>query len=741
MGNGAITGNRLTQGALVVGLSLCVGVSQADPVFEGHVVFSGSATYPPHQWLDEDGEAQGFVVDLENMLARRGGTEAEHLLVPWEQALQAVTSGEADAVALFLSEERNKQFDFTEPFYYVPHGIFVDDDNSLLGSLGDLDGRRVAVVDGSYAEKRLSRSHPGIELIHVGTERACLASVDSQDADACVEATHIGRQYADEFDITQTSAPFWPRPYVFGVRKGNHELVDWLNQQLTLAIADGAYGEVYYRWKPELEREEATFSESLRKVTWVALPFSLMAIFGWCFSWYLKRVVASRTRQLTQELAERRKLQDELTWRAEHDCLTGLYSREKFIADLDVFLASENGRPSTVVLIRLLNLEQIILMFSYQAGHDLMKRFGERLEAMDFRQVSHFGSGVFAAVLDQKIRYQNIVDHMTETFELDSISLDAQVVMGVSINQADGLIDAEEMVRRTMTAFSAASKKGKTWLIYGPELEPDPNDLFLLQEFRRNSTRDMFLVYQPKLDLTTGYIQGAEALLRWNSPEQGVVSPERFIPLLEQSGLVTEVTHWVVEKAWCALDRLQVHERSFGISVNIAARDLMPGSGLVGLVEEMQSIRKSHRICLELTETSVIEDYSHAYDILDFLRSSNVSCAVDDFGTGYASLSYLSKLPIDEVKLDQVFIKDMMRNKQNYSIVASTISLAHKLNLTVTAEGVEDMETLKALSDMGCDTAQGYVISRPVPESKLVELLGRPIFDASRGGFYKELST
>ncbi|MFC4975153.1 EAL domain-containing protein [Halomonas beimenensis] len=710
-------------------------------MFEGNVVFAGSATYPPHQWLGEDDEPHGFVVELENQLAEQGGTQAEHLLLPWKEALQAVISGDADAVALFLSEQRREYFDFTEPFYYVPHAIFSHKNGERLASLGDLVGYQVAVVAGGYAEQRLSQDYPNVQLLKVPNERDCLEVVASRSADACVEATHTARYYASDLPVIKTSAPFWPRPYVFGVRKGNDELRDWLDRQLSMAIANGTYGDIYQRWQPRLRSEDTSFFESLKALAWIAFPIIFMAVLGWCCSWYFKRKVSDRTRQLTEELVARRQLQGELEYRAGHDLVTGLPNRGKFVADLDKHLQQERSEVAAVILIRLLNVEQIISIFGYQVFRELLQNFGQRLKAMGFIQVGHFGSGVFAVVPSMDISYQHIVDNMIEPFELGTISLDAQVVMGVSHNEGESSIDAEELLRRSMTAFSTASKAEKTWVIYSPELEPDPKDIFLLQQFRRQGTRDMFLVFQPKLDLATGYIKGAEALLRWSSPELGAVSPGKFIPILEKSGLITEVTHWVVEQAWSAMFRFQERDGSFGVSANIAARDLMSGCGLVDLIQSLQGVRETQRLCLEVTETGVIEDYEHAIDVLSTLRASGVHCAVDDFGTGYASLSYLSKLPIDEVKLDRSFIKDMVSNRQNHAIVASTIELAHTLNLKVTAEGVEDMDTLRALAALGCDTAQGYIISRPIAESDLIHLLGRPYLKVSQVRSQGELST
>lgn len=724
----------LTGGLLIQGLLPSIAAGQAEPERQGTVVFAGSATYPPFQWLDQQGQAKGFVIDLQESMAQRGGLDVEHRLMAWENALNAVASGTADAVALFASETRSQRLDFTEPFYYLSHGIFSHAEGERFGSLAELEGHRVAVVVGSYAAERLAEDYKGVQLVPVNSEHACVVAVQAREAEACVEATLTSRRHAAELDIHQTSAPFWPRPYVFGVRKGNAELLAWLNHQLAMIQADGTYYDIYQRWLPELEWQKPSITDSLRTFAWVVTPLFLLALIGLSFSWSLKRQVSHRTRRLSEELEARSQLEEELRYQAEHDTLTGLPNRATFIDGLDRLLREERDWAPTVILLRLLNLEQLTSMFGYRFSHELLLQgFSHRLKTLDFAQVSHFGSGVFAILRKHDMPHEDIVKLVSESFEIGTIHIDAQVVMGVSEGRVRGdeksPSEAEELVRRAMTAFSSSARTGKPWCIYSPQLEPDPNALILLRDFRRHGTRDMFLLYQPKLDLVSGYIQEAEALIRWHHPQLGVVSPGHFIPLLEETGLITQVTYWVIEEAMREIEHCRTYDAAFSISVNISPRDLMEGCTLVDFIHGQTLPGHPHNLCLEITETGVISDQDHAQEVIAALHAANIRCAVDDFGTGYASLSYLSKFSVDEVKLDRSFISNMLENERHHAIVASTITLAHKLGLKVTAEGVEDVATLQALAKMGCDTAQGYVVSRPITEPELHRFIGRRHFD------------
>ncbi len=716
------------------GLLSGIAVGQAEPELQGTVVFAGSATYPPFQWLDHQGQTKGFVIDLQESMSQRGGVDVEHRLMEWESALNAIDTGAADAVALFASEARSQRFDFTEPFYYLSHGIFSHAEGERFGSLAELEGHRVAVVVGSYAAERLAEKHKGVHLIPVNTEHACVVAVQAREAEACVEATHTSRRHAAELDVHQTSAPFWPQPYVFGVRKGNAELLAWLNHQLAMIQTDGTYYDIYQRWLPELEWQKPSLTDRLRTFVWVVTPLFLLALIGLSFSWYLKRQVSHRTRRLSVELEARSQLEAELRYQAGHDTLTGLPNHTAFIDGLERRLRDERDWVPTVILLRLLNLEQLTSILGYRLGHELLLQgFSHHLEKLNFAQVSHFGSGVFAILCQHGMPHEDIAELMSESFEIDTIQIDAQVVMGISESRTtdDEMSprEAEELVRRAMTAFSSAARTDKSWCVYSPQLEPNPDDLILLRDFRRHGTRDMFLRYQPKLDLASGHIREAEALIRWHHPQLGVVSPGHFIPLLEETGLITQVTHWVIEEAVREIKHCRTYDAAFSVSVNISPRDLMEGGTLVDFIEGRAPPRPPHSLCLEITETGVISDQDYVQEVIAELHAANIRCAVDDFGTGYASLSYLSKFSVDEVKLDRSFISNMLENERHHAIVASTIALAHKLGLKVTAEGVEDMVTLQALADMGCDTAQGYVISRPITETELYRLMGRRLFN------------
>lgn len=718
----------------LVVVSLAPASLQAQPVNESipdTIIFAGSAEYPPFQWSDRNGVARGFVIDLQQAIAAEGGREAEHRLTDWEDALRAVLSGQADVVALFTSEERRDDFAFTRPFYYVAHGIFSHAEGEAFGRLEELAGQRVAVVAGAYAENRLAERGDDIHLVTAPDERACLALVDSGEAVACVEAGHTARRHATaaDLDVRQTSAPFWPRPYVFGVRKEETGLLEWLDDQLAVLQVSGRYHEIYDTWLPDLEWHEPTLIDRVRTLAWLIAPLLLLAIIGYAWSWTLRRQVARKTRHLDDELERGRRLQNEVRYRADHDVLADLPNRQAFIDRLKKCIADDPEWKPSLIAIRIENIEKLVTAFGYNVTDELVYVFGYRLKSIGFKLVGYFSWGVYVAVPKTSMEANEIIALVTEPIDLSAIDIDPQIIVGtVKETRTEGdTAMAPELVRRVSTALLTAQEKGVQHAVYDATMEPNSEDLLLLRDFRRYGTDNMILQYQPKVDLASGRILSAEALVRWQHPSLGLVPPARFIPLLEQSGLVTRLTRRVIEETVRMILRSERSEPGYSVSVNITAQDLLE-PGLLDFITGAIRPLKDRSLRMEITETGFIEDPVRAREVLTELRSAGIPCTVDDFGTGYSSLYYLSEFPIDEVKLDRMFVGDMLVNERHRIIVRSTIALAHELGLTVTAEGVEDPATLQALVEMECDAVQGFVISRPVSEEAFSALVGQEMY-------------
>jgi EAL domain-containing protein (putative c-di-GMP-specific phosphodiesterase class I) len=238
------------------------------------------------------------------------------------------------------------------------------------------------------------------------------------------------------------------------------------------------------------------------------------------------------------------------------------------------------------------------------------------------------------------------------------------------------------------------------------------------------------VVFQPQLDMASGRIVGVEALVRWHHPVRGRVMPDAFIELAENSGLIGQVTTYVLDQSLLTVATLDRMGHVLHMSVNLSARHLSDLS-LPGRVEEALIAHGvgPERLTLEVTETGILSDPVRADEVVGHLRAMGVGIAVDDYGTGHASLTYLKRLAIDELKIDKSFVSEMNDNPSDLKIVRSTIALGHELGLRIVAEGVEDSSTLEQLAEMGCDVAQGWFIGHPLSQRQLLDRLRR---DAER---------
>jgi EAL domain-containing protein (putative c-di-GMP-specific phosphodiesterase class I) len=277
-------------------------------------------------------------------------------------------------------------------------------------------------------------------------------------------------------------------------------------------------------------------------------------------------------------------------------------------------------------------------------------------------------------------------------------------------------------------ALKKAKATGERYLFHTQQMtERIGEELALENKLRKALEKEEFVLhYQPKVDTSTRRIESVEALIRWQSPELGLVPPMEFIPLLEETGLILEVGAWALRRA--VVDHRTWTERGLlapRISVNVSAVQLRQRDFVATVEEAIRAGAIPPGIDLEITESLVMEDIDANVQKLEALRLLGLSIAVDDFGTGYSSLGYLAKLPVQTLKIDRSFIITMLKDSHTMTLVSTIISLAHSLNLKVVAEGVDAEEQAKVLKRLGCDQMQGYLFSKPIPGDQLEKLLAR----------------
>jgi len=309
--------------------------------------------------------------------------------------------------------------------------------------------------------------------------------------------------------------------------------------------------------------------------------------------------------------------------------------------------------------------------------------------------------------------------------EIDDVSIQVGASIGIAFFP-EHATDADGLARRADVAMYVAKRSNAAWAIYAPEDDRSSiRRLTLLGELRQAITANQLVLHhQPTIELSSGRVLRTEALLRWKHPQHGLMPPGEFMELAEMSGVIQPLTRWVLRESIRQVHKLTVDGEFLHVAVNISARNLYEPDLIDWLVNLLETENfPGERLTLEITESLLMDDPLLALGVLRRLKTFGISLSVDDFGTGYSSLSYLRDLPIDEIKIDQSFVASMALPGGDDTIVRSVIDLGHNLGLAVVAEGVEDVETLVRLRDMGCDRAQGFLLSQPLPAEDLAGLL------------------
>ena len=394
-----------------------------------------------------------------------------------------------------------------------------------------------------------------------------------------------------------------------------------------------------------------------------------------------------------------------------------------------MLLGDRNPGRRALLLLDLDKFKEVNDSLGHHVGDLLLIDVGARLRReLDQRDLlARLGGDEFAVLLrntdrDRAARVAvQLRDALAEPFVLAGMALHSSVSIGIAAFPDDGL-DLSSLLRKADIALYKAKSSGEGHHLYGSADDTHGADrLRTMDELRTAMTTDgLVLHYQPKADLPSGDVRGVEALVRWQHPTRGLLYPDDFIGLVEEAGLMREMTRIVLAQALDQVAAWRARGRHLTVAVNLSASSLVD-AGLPDEVAEMLTSRgvPPCALRLEITEEFLMADRDRARAILTRLRDGGIQIAVDDFGTGYSSLAYLRDLPIDELKLDRSFVLPMDDDPRAAALVASTIALAHSLGLRMVAEGVENSVAYAELTRLGCDQVQGYFVSRPIPADEL----------------------
>jgi len=478
---------------------------------------------------------------------------------------------------------------------------------------------------------------------------------------------------------------------------------------------DGVF-EIYTRYAPVAA---AMKRDTLR--LYLLLGIGLLLLNGALF-----RIVAGASRRLRRQA-------DENQHQARHDSLTGLPNRGWFYDQTEQLLETggRTGGSGAVMIMDLDRFKEVNDTLGHHAGDLLLQAAASRIQraVRDSDMVSRLGGDEFAVVLpgasakaaaEVAVRVRETLE---ERFSVSGATVDIEASIGIALFPQDAA-DVATLLQRADLAMYKAKETHSGHIFYSEELDHGhPSQLSLLGELRRAIEREeLVLHYQPKAALGSGAVSHVEALVRWQRPEHGLVPPNEFIPLAEHTGLIKQLSAYVLDVALRQLRGWLDAGLDLGVAVNLSARNLLEAD-LPDQVAELLLANRvpAENLILEITESTIMADPARAFEVLTRLSEMGIRLSIDDFGVGYSSLSYLKRLPVDEIKIDRSFVAQMDDDEDDAFIVRSTIDLARNLGLNVVAEGVETEAVWDELGELGCDYAQGWFLGRPMPAAELAE--------------------
>jgi diguanylate cyclase (GGDEF)-like protein/PAS domain S-box-containing protein len=436
-----------------------------------------------------------------------------------------------------------------------------------------------------------------------------------------------------------------------------------------------------------------------------------------------------------QDITGRKQMEQDLAHQALHDSLTGLPNRALLADRLIHSLAGSRRRGSQVgvIFLDVDNFKAVNDSLGHTFGDGLLKWAANQIRGAVREEdtVARFGGDEFVVVCDDTSALEmeqvanRVLDALSEPCLISDHELNVTASLGIAVAEDD--TTPESLLLESDAAMYRAKERGRGRIeIFDAALRAKVElRLTSASELRRALEREEFTIYyQPVVDLSTGAMVSAEALLRWNHPDRGLVAPDQFIPLAEETGLIVPIGAWVLEQACARLLEWQNSEASMTVAVNLSVRQMLdPNVGSMIKDVVARSGISPDSLCLELTESVLMEDVDYCGRTLASLKALGVRIAIDDFGTGYSSLSYLKQLPVDAVKVDRSFVDGLGADPHSTALVAAIIAMAGALDLQVTAEGVETLDQLANLTQLQCHRAQGYYLARPMTADDLTALV------------------
>jgi diguanylate cyclase (GGDEF)-like protein len=707
----------------------------------GQVIRVGVFANPPIAFEGDNGKWQGISIDILQAIADEKKWKLEFVAAPFSELLKKSENHQIDIISMMAySTKRAEKFIFTHTPLISNWGLIYSRANSKIGSLLDLEGKRVAVMRNNTHDKAfrelVEKFNLNVEIVELDDFSDVMESVQKKEVDAGVANRLFGAINADKYNLVETGIIFNPINIHYASQTPSHKvIIDAIDQKLSLLKADkdSIYYDALHHWMSNSQTKKFPIW-----LAWLALGLFSLTMLMIGATVLLRRQVASRTQELQLEVDERRQAQEQLDNLAYYDSLTNLPNRASLLENLkySVNRAKLKNNKVAVLFIDIDNFKTINDSLGHDAGDQLIIQVAQRLKdcLRDEDTINRFGGDEFVGIL-QDIHSHSDINHVTDRMlaslagpiDIGLSEVFSSVCIGIALYPDDDNTGVNILKYADAAMYHAKAQGGNNHQFYNSELtQRVQNRLSLETRIRHALDRDEFqLYYQPIINISNQQPVGVEALIRWQDPERGLIPPDDFIPLAEESGLIVPIGEWVMETACAQIKEWE--SQGLGqleLAVNISSRQF-DNNKLYSNV--MSALRNSglntQQLELEITERMFLNITHHVRETLDQLTRENVKLSIDDFGTGYSSLSYLKQLPINTLKIDRSFIMGIPEDKDDAQIATTIVAMAHGLRLDVVAEGIENEKQLNFLKALNCGRGQGYYLCRPKPAEEIFNWL------------------
>lgn len=708
---------------------------------------AGDNNHPPYEFIDENGIYKGFNVDIVNALSLELGIDIELFPMEWNKAIKALENKEVDAIqGMSKTEEREKKFLFTEPTVKNSQAIFVKKETNIVAGLDDLSGLKVAIQEGDINHE-LIKGIPNVTIIAKSNQKQAVECLLNGKADAYVGNRLTGLYYLQKLRKTHLVkivgetmgvVEYGPATYL-----GNEEVLNILEDGIKELKKNGTYDKIFKKWFGEdLLKDEAFFIAQRKEVLMIAGIIVLIILFLAILFAALNKKLKKEVNKRTEELREANKVlishQRKIHNLAYFDSVTSLPNRLYLMEALErnIQKASIGNEKLALIYFDLDRFKHINDNLGHDIGDKVLKQVGNRIKKLidESYTFGRVGGDEFLIIMknisneDKVITLANkIINDFNNPFIISDYKLFLTTSIGVAIYPDAGTTIKTLLKNADLAMYKAKNDGGNNYYVYTRELsEKEKDNLIIINDLRQAIKSNQFkLFYQPIIDICTNNIIGMEALIRWDKPGEGIISPARFISIAEETGLIIPIGEWVIRTA-CMQNRQWIEKgyKPIKVSINISAKQFQQTSfaeTVLRIIEETGVDPKN--LVFEITESTAVIDVEYTLEMLNKLKDLGINISIDDFGTGYSSLNKLKEMNIDELKIDRSFIKDINRDIKNEKIAKTIIFLAQELGIKVTAEGVETKEQLEFLLKNGCDKAQGFFYGKPVSADEFEKFL------------------